>query len=170
MPFDWDNATTAGVDAASFAHQAEIDSLDGLIMTAAAMGTGVVTGCAVSAQGGISMSLDVAAGIVIVAGDAVDVSAGSVTIGTADLTQPRFDLITVDAAGTKAVLAGAANAAPCFPIPTLDADGNLARAVLAAVYVPALAVDINTGNLADRRVFIGRDITPTARLAKLRFV
>ena len=163
MPFDWDNTPGASVDPADFAFQAELDSLDLLIATSGAMGTGVVSGCAVTAQGGISMSLDVAAGVAIVAGDAVDVAAGSVTIGTADLTQPRFDLVTVDSAGTKAVVAGAANAAPCFPIPTLDADGNLARVVLAAVYVPALAVDINTANLADRRVFVTLD--PAALLS-----
>ena len=157
MPFDWDNTTTAGVDPADFAPQAEIDSLDGLIMTAAAMGTGVISGCAVTAQAGTSMSLDVAAGTAMIAETAFAVSAGSVTIGTAHAALPRFDLVTVDSAGTKAVVAGTAAAAPCFPTVTLDGDGNLARVVLCAVYVPALANDINTANLADRRVFVMLD-------------
>src|SRR5262245_56819024 len=90
--------------------QAQIDSRDFDTIIAAFSGTGVVSGCAVTAQGTPHMTVAVAAGTVAVAGTQVAVTGGNVTITAANATNPRFDLICVDNTGAKSAVAGAAAA------------------------------------------------------------
>jgi|SRR5215831_8338748 len=128
------------------ASQAQIDSRDfGDIIVAALSGTGVVSGCAVTAQGAPNMTVAVAAGTVAVAGTSVAVTGGNVTITTANATNPRFDLICVDNAGVKSAVAGTPAANPTFPSPA-------GKVVLAAVRVAAGATSINTPKIVDKRV------------------
>src|SRR5690242_12863851 len=73
----------------------------------------VLVGCGVTANN--NMAPSVAKGAVLSQGVLFPVTAGTVTIGTADATNPRIDLIVVNSSGTKAVRAGTAAAAPKPP-------------------------------------------------------
>lgn len=137
--------------------QAQIDKVDLDIIVAGINGTGVVSGCAVTAQGSPNMTVAVEAGTVRVGQNVVDVTAGNATITTANGTNPRFDLIVVNNSGTKSVTAGTAAAAPSFPaIPANSV-------VLAAVYVPASDTTIASNQIVDKRVLINNTVA-TRRL------
>lgn len=145
MPFTIPHETDAG-----FADQAELDSVDFEIFLQSYQQTGVISGCAVTAQGSPDMTVAVAAGVVEVTKKRAAVTAGNVTVSAADGTNPRFDLIHVDDAGTKGITAGTPAASPVFPAhPAL-------KVVLAAVYVPASDTDIDTNQIVDKRVMITR--------------
>jgi hypothetical protein len=133
---------------AGFADQAEPDAGDFRIISDGSGTTGVVSGCAVTAQGSPDMTVAVAAGVVAVDGVRVAVAAGNVTITAADGTNPRFDLITVDSSGTKAAVAGTAAANAVYP--TIPAS----VVVIATVYVPASDTAINTNQITDKRVVV----------------
>lgn len=141
MPFTIPNEADAGV-----ADQAEIDKVDIDMLVAGVAGTGVVSGCAVSAQGVPDMTVAVASGVVQVNGSTVNVTAGNVTVTAAHATLSRFDLIVANSSGVKSCVAGTANANAVFPaIPSLSA-------VLAAVYVPAADTAIGANQIVDKRV------------------
>ena len=95
--------------------QAEPDKADIDILVAGHGGTGVVSGCAVTAQGSPNMTVAVAAGSVIVAGVEAAVASGNVTITAADGTHARFDLVVANSSGTKSATAGTPAASPVFP-------------------------------------------------------
>lgn len=128
--------------------QAQIDAQDIAILVNALNGTGVVSGCAVTAQVTPDMTVAVAAGVIQSGGVEYAVSAGNATIGTANATNPRFDLIVADSSGAKQVRAGTAAAVPLFPTPTT---GDV---VLAAVYVPANDTAIGGTQIVDKRAVI----------------
>jgi Microcystin-dependent protein len=126
--------------------QAQPDSRDfSAIIAAAFSGTGVVSGCAVSAQASPNMTVAVAAGQVAVAGAVAAVTGGNVTIVAANVTNPRFDLIVVNNTGVKSAVAGAPAAAPVFPDPA-------GQAVLAAVFVGANVSTITNAAITDKRL------------------
>jgi len=110
----------------------------------------VLSGCAVT--GGADMTPAVAKGAVLTNGVLKPVTAGDVTIGTADATNPRIDLIVVDSSGAKQVRAGtpgsyvAGTSAPKPPARTAN------DVVLAAVYVPANDTSIETTKCIDMRM------------------
>ena len=104
----------------------------------------VLFGCAVT--GGADMTPAVAKGAVLSNGVMFAVTAGDVTIGTADATNPRIDLIVVDSSGAKQVRAGTAAASPKPPARSAN------DVVLAAVYVPAADTSIETTKCVDMRV------------------
>lgn len=123
-------------------------STDVAALVAGLKGEGVVSGCGVSAQGSPDMTLAVAAGMVTFVGSAVSVSAGNVTITTANSTNPRIDLVSVNSSGTKAVTAGTASANPAPPaIPSNSI-------LLAMVYVPAADTAIAGNQITDKRVIL----------------
>lgn len=134
---------------AAFPHQAKFYQTDIDILVAGMAGTGVISGCAVTAQGSPNMTVAVAAGTVSVAGTQVAVTSGNVTITAADATNPRFDIVVVNSSGTKSATAGTPAASPLVP----DIPAN--SVVLATVYVPATDTAINTNQIADRRVTLG---------------
>lgn len=138
--------------AAAFPAQAEPDAVDVDIIIAALNGQGVISGCAVTAQGTPDMTVAVSAGVIQTGGQRFAVSAGNVTIAAADGSNPRFDLIVADSSGGKQRRGGTAAAAPAFP--TLTA-GDVA---LAAVYVPAADTDVDADQLTDKRVMIAADV------------
>lgn len=148
MGFTLLNDPAAPVNPAGFADQAEPEAGDWEILARGFLPTGVVSGCAVTAQGVPDMTVAVAAGTVLVAGVLASVAAGNLTIGAADATNPRFDLIAVDSAGAKSVVAGAANANANYPVIPAG------RVVLAAVYVPAADTTINANQITDKRVVV----------------
>ena len=106
--------------------------------------TCVVNGCAVT--GGVDMTPEVAKGAVLSNGTLYAIAAGTVTIGAADATNPRIDLVVVTSAGALAVRAGTAAANPKPPARTAN------DVVLAAVYVPANDTAIATTQITDLRV------------------
>jgi hypothetical protein len=118
----------------------------------------VTSGCAVTAQGAPNLTVAVAAGVVWSNGVRRAVTAGNVTIGAANATNPRIDLVVVDSTGTKQCRAGTAAAAPKPPARTTD------DVVLAAIYVPANDTTISTDQITDLRLMNGRDYV-TASLA-----
>jgi hypothetical protein len=103
----------------------------------------VLSGCAIT--GGADMTPAVAKGAVLSNGALFAVAAGDVTIGAADGTNPRIDLIVVNSAGTKAVRAGTAAANPKPPARTAN------DVVIGAVYVPAADTSIETTKITDMR-------------------
>lgn len=140
---------------AAFGDQAELDKGDFAILVAGIAGDGVISGCAVTAQTTPDMTVAVAAGTVVVGGQQANVAAGNLAIGAADPTNPRFDLVTVNSSGTKAVVAGTPAPNPVFPaVPS----GSV---VLAAVYVPAGDTAIQQNQIVDKRVFVEPPATPS---------
>lgn len=133
--------------------QAQVDKVDLDILVAGLKGDGVIVGCAVTAQGSPNMTVAVAAGLVLINNASLVVSAGNVTIATANATNPRFDLICVDNAGAKSAVAGTAAASPVFPaIPSNSS-------VLAAVYVPANDTTIASDQIVDKRVVVPAEVS-----------
>lgn len=96
--------------------------------------------------GGADMTPAVAKGSVLTNGVLKAVAAADVTIGAADGTNPRIDLIVVNSSGALAVRAGTAAAAPKPPARTTN------DVVIAQVYVPANDTTIATSQIKDRRI------------------
>jgi len=144
MPFTIPNSPSA-----SFPDQSAPDKVDFDIVTAGSAGTGVVSGCAVTAQATPDMSVDAASGWFSLNGGPEKplTPNAALAIGAADATNPRFDLITADYASTNvAVTAGTPAATAVFPaIPA----GSV---VLAAVYIPVGTTGINSARIVDKRV------------------
>ncbi|MEA3484020.1 MAG: hypothetical protein U9R65_18940, partial [Pseudomonadota bacterium] len=147
MPFTIPNHADA-----FHAFQASPDSVDFDILTAAFQGEGVVAGCAVTSNS--NMTLAVASGVVAVDGARATVTGANVTVGTADTSNARIDLVTVNSSGTLAVTAGTAAAVPQLPdIPSTSV-------VLAAVYIPVDDTVLATNQITDKRVFINNAAAP----------
>lgn len=111
-------------------------------------GEGVLSGAGVTAQGSPDLTVAVASGTVIIAGAAVSVSSGNLSIAAGGSTNPRIDIVSVNSGGTKTVTSGttAANPAP----PAIPASSVL----LAMVYVPALDTTIESNQITDKRVSV----------------
>ena len=103
-----------------------------------------VSGLAVT--GNANLLPSVSAGTAISGGSLFVVSGSTVTISTADATNPRLDLIVVTSSGALAVRAGTAAAAPKPPARTAN------DVLLAVAYVPATATSLTTANFVDLRV------------------
>lgn len=146
MPF-----TIPNYDDAAFSDQAEPDSIDFNILQNGIAGNGVISGLAVTAQGTPDMSVAVSAGTVIIDGTVTAVSAGTVSITTANSTNARFDLIRVNSGGTLSALAGTASSNPVFPSPAST------DVVLASVYIPAGDTAINFNQIVDKKIIIGNN-------------
>lgn len=132
-----ENDTTSGSEAAEQSANLRTKELESV---------GVKFGGEVAPQTG--MVLDVPAAIVYNAeGERFETTAGTVTIGAADATNPRIDVVYVDALGVVQVAQGVAGATPS--VPTLPAGA----VKLAEVSVPANATEIT--EVADKRVFVG---------------
>jgi hypothetical protein len=120
------------------------------ILVAGIGGTGVISGCAVSAQGTPNMTVAVASGTVQAAfgGGAVAVSSGNLTVTAANSSNPRLDLVSASSNGTKTYTAGVAAATPALPaLP----GGHIG---LAALFVPASATSITSPRIVDKRVLV----------------
>ena len=109
---------------------------------AAFRGTAVMSGCEVSATG-TSRTVSITAGTVQINGEVIAVSAGSVTLD-AGSTFDRYDLVSVNASGSKIVTKGTTKR----KCPTQPANTCL----LAIVFVPAGATVVTSGNVYDARL------------------
>lgn len=128
--------------------QADIDALAFGVAS-----QGVYSGCTVTAQAVPDMTVAVAAGSVTINGVPVKVAAGNVTITTADATNPRIDIVSVNSSGVKAATAGTAAASPEAPAHPSNS------VILAMVYVPAAVTSIATNKITDKRVLLP-SVTP----------
>ena len=110
--------------------------------------SGVIAGCAVTAQVTPALAVDITGGSVLVGGSAVAVSNGTVVIVAGEAT-PRFDLVVIDGTGTKLVIKGTANATPVFPLfdPTVFC-------WLAALYIRASVSSIVATDVIDKRISV----------------
>ena len=133
---------------ASNADQAELDSVDIDILVQGLQGDGVVSGCAVTAQGTPDMTVAVAGGTIRISGTAATVTAGNVTITAANASFARFDLVVSNSTGVLSATAGVAAANPVFP------EVPASSVALAAVHVPAADTTISSGQIIDKRVVI----------------
>lgn len=111
----------------------------------------VVSGCAVT--GNANLAPSVAKGAVLSNGTLFAVTAATVTITTADATNPRLDLVVIDSSGAKQVRAGTPSATPKPPARTAN------DVILAVVYVPATATSLATSKCIDMRVIRDRNVT-----------
>lgn len=133
---------------AAFPGQARLYSSDLAIATLGYSICGVKSGCAVTAQGSPNMTLAVAAGVIYWLNAEVTVTAGNVTITTANATNDRIDLVVASSTGVKSVVAGTAAVTPTQP--ALPANS----VALAQVYVPAADTAIGSTQIKDRRIVI----------------
>lgn len=134
-------ADAAGPDSRDFDIFASSYAMSGVEMEDG-LGAGAVTLSS-------GLVLNVAQANARVRGKRVFITAGTVTLGAAHATLPRWDLIASDAFGTRTVIAGTAAAIPVFP--TFD---PVTRTILAAAYVPALATTPSV--IVDKRVHMWR--------------
>jgi hypothetical protein len=133
-------------DVAGFPLQAQIFELDIEIMAGDA--GWVVSGCGVTPQGSPDMTVAVAAGVVRPRGMAnVAVTAGNLTVGAADSTLWRIDLISSSSAGVKTITAGTAAAATAVKPPSRPSD----HVGLAFVLVPPAGTAISADLITDKR-------------------
>uniref|UniRef100_UPI00258C328C hypothetical protein n=1 Tax=Acidiphilium sp. TaxID=527 RepID=UPI00258C328C len=139
MSFSIPNKGDGLADAQSLLFRQHID-----VLVAGVEGTGITSGCAVAPSSG--MVISVAAGGVVRAGVAAATAAATPTVGAADATLPRFDIVVIADGNSAAIRAGTAAANP--QPPTLTA-GDVA---LAMVYVPPAATAMAAGNIVDMRV------------------
>jgi len=129
-------------------HMSEIDQQDFEYIQEALKGNGVMSGCAVTAQGTPDMTVAVAAGSVRTTNMATnEVSAGNATITAADSTDPRIDIVVAAQDGTVAVRAGTPGSAPVHPSPTA---GDIP---IALVYIEANETAIESTMIVDKRLF-----------------
>lgn len=153
------NDPAAGNNAAAHVAQARPDAGDVDVWAAGWQRTGVLSGCAVTASGG--MAVTVAPGVVAVADEKVEVAGDDVLVGTGG---PRTDLVVVSDTGVVSVVAGVSAARPAWP--TIPADS----VVLATVYVePAMSV-LSASEILDKRVLLapkGTRLTTSVTTASL---
>lgn len=114
---------------AAFGEQAELDSVDLSILALGFAESAVLSGLLITATTP-NLTVKVGGGRVIQAGVFSTIVTGDMTLGAADPSYARFDLITINSAGVKTVVPGVAAQAPVFPVPPA---GSI---VLAAVEVP----------------------------------
>lgn len=149
--------------------------LDFEVQVAAASGfDGIIIGCELTQQASPDMTVAVAAGLVISNEALLAYAGGNATIGTADATNPRIDLIVINSSGSLAVRAGTAAAAPKPPARTAN------DVVLGHVYVPANDTTITEDQISRARLALcrapeiyfirsdgGRTLTSTTSAQKL---
>jgi hypothetical protein len=134
----WNIPDNAGLTGPPDPNQARWFQVETQIIAAALAGTGVASGCAVTAQIAPDMTVAIAAGTILAAGVSVAVTGGNLTVGAAHATLLRLDLITASAAGVKTITAGTAASSPKPPLlPT----GHIA---LAIVFVNAVVTTVTS--------------------------
>ncbi len=132
------------------ANQAEPDSVDFEILLLGQRRTGVLSGCAVTESSPAAQTVDVAVGEVVETGEQISVSGqADVAVSAADGSNPRIDLISVNASGTVVVTAGTAAAQPVMPaVPATSVP-------LATLYVAASDNTHANNQINDKRVIVG---------------
>jgi hypothetical protein len=151
-----ENSPAAATNPGVLYEQSYPDWVDSVVTADAALGYGVLTGCAVSPNTGTDLKFQVSAGTALFGWGPLAVAAATAqAITAADGTNPRRDLVYVNFAGTVKYLAGAAAIVPCPP--TLPAQAI----ALGFIDVPANATQLDVTNstsqahVIDKRVLLG---------------
>lgn len=118
----------------------------------------VTSGCAPTPQGSPNMTVAIASGVVFSNGARFAVTGANATIGTANATNPRLDLIVITSAGAIAVRAGTAAAAPKPPVKTAN------DVLIAVVFVPANDTTISADQIVDLRFIAPNLVNEKIRL------
>lgn len=105
----------------------------------------VLSGLVASAQGTPDMTVAIAKGSVLTNGILKAIAAGNATIGAADATNPRIDLVVINSSGTIATRAGTAAANPKPAALTAN------DVLVAIVWIPANDTAINSNQIIDAR-------------------
>lgn len=121
-------------------------------------GNAIVSGVAPSA-GSTGLEVDIASGTAIVNGSETSVSSQTVTLNTADSTNPRKDVITIDSNGNATIYTGTAESrkpeqnATKFDLqrPAPDDLNGVNEAVVAEVFVAEGATTLGSSDVRDRR-------------------
>lgn len=122
-------------------------ALDFEIAAAAAAGVDcILFGLVLSQQGTPDMTIAGTKGAVLSNGVMYAVAAGNWTIGTADATNPRIDLLVINSSGARAVRAGTAAAAPKPPARTAN------DVVCGYVFVAANDTTMTEGSMSRARL------------------
>lgn len=158
----------------TFDGQTVIDGTDIAALVAAESATGVLTGCGVTAQSSPNMTVQVAAGNVVINGVTVPVTAvSSLTIGAAS-TYDRRDIVVVNSSGTVSITAGTPCATAAWSrtvnaLPPVKPAIPSNSTILAEIYVAASTTSIATTNIVDKTCILvivnGINRTATATVA-----
>jgi hypothetical protein len=125
---------------------------DADVLVQGSKGNGVITGFAVSALGTPAMTVNVGSGRARVDGTYVqNTSTQNVTIPAAHASQKRYDLIYIDTNGSAANDSGS----PSATTPNV-VDLSSDNVGLAAVVINSGDTEINTGDIRDIRIEVGR--------------
>ncbi len=124
------------------------NDFNAVVRDALAGSTLVESGCTVSDGGTNDLSLDVASGEVVVNSTDASVSSQSVTLGSANADNPRYDLVVADDTGAASVVAGTASSTP--QAPSIPSDSVL----LAVVEVTAGASGVTDADIYDARAVL----------------
>jgi hypothetical protein len=111
-------------------------------------GDGVISGCAVTAQGSPDMTVAVGSGTIQISATSYSITGANKAITAADGSNPRIDLICANTSSALTVTDGTAAANPKAP----DIPAN--SVLLAMVYVPASDTDIDSNQITDKRVIV----------------
>jgi len=112
------------------------------LVAALTTGSHVVDGVAATADTATGMTVDIAAGTIVVDSSAVSVAAQSVTLDAADPDSDRYDLLVAGTDGSVDVIAGTPSGTPKAPaVP----DGHVLLAIV--------GVTAGTGSLGDGDIF-----------------
>lgn len=150
--------------------QAVEDATDLAILAAAGDETGVISGCGVTAQGSPNMTVQVAAGTVIINGLVVPVAAvASQTIAAADSTDRR-DIVVVNNSGTVSVTKGtdcgtAGWTRTSTNLPPVKPSIPANSVVLAEVVVTSTTTSVAAANIVDKTNIISVPVTGTVLTA-----
>lgn len=147
-----------------FGDKESIQALDPNSLAKAIKSTAVVSGCSPSYSGS-GLTIDVASGTVVVNGTEYSVTAGSVTLNSADSNYPRKDLVCIDGTGSIIKVTGTAeevdpsgssrfNSERPAP-PDLETNDYV---VIAEVWIPAGASSLSTSDVRDRRVILSETL------------
>lgn len=129
--------------------------IDNAISNLTLTGSGVLTGCQV-AWTGTGLQFIVSAGTYSINNTGYSVAQTTLTLGAADPTNPRIDLIIVDTTGTASVLAGTPAPAPVAT--TVDPSTQLSLTP-SGIYVAANAT--TPGNIVTTLLFDENTGSPT---------
>jgi len=155
MPLTIPNESAAPADAA----QSTLYETDIKALVAGIGGDGVITGCAVTAQGTPNTTVAVATGVIKVGTTYAVVVAANVSMPAADATNPRWVLVSASNTGTLTATGGTAAAAPLLPaIPANSV-------ALAAVWWPANDTTVGTAQITPKDVVVDSD-PPDMRLKR----
>lgn len=120
-------------------------------------GTGILSGMGVSVNSG--MQLTISSGTFAINGTKYTYAGGTPTVTTADVSNPRKDIMTINSAGTITITAGTPASALAIsstgrqtyqPIPS-DIPAN--QVILAEIWVGTGVSVIEAGDISDLRVF-----------------